>query len=125
MKYLVFEVHHEHVITEVPVIFPKLMVHAMMAQFLNVALSRHYPNCAIKPISAGEVIWQRSSLGDLVTCSGHSETMKLVSRGDRDSALISGIDYSAGISTEVMRTAAMLRMFKPSRKVKANATPKV
>lgn len=88
-KYIVLEIKTGDVKREWPIIFPDMMVHKQVAQWM---LQREHE---LKPkvISAGLV----SFFGGEVLCHGMSETLNIESRGAEDAKLIKMFDYLHGI----------------------------
>lgn len=93
MKYIVMKVQvKEDFIIEIPFVFPEIIVHANIADFCKVLLEKHFPAAeSIQPISAGFC----SSMAFEDDCYGESETLKLKSRPQEDSALIKMCDYGS------------------------------
>ena len=90
MKYIMFEHEIEGQKQLIPIIFPKQLVHELVARHMNVCFARH--GFQTKPVSAGEV----SVFGTKLTCTGYSETLKLESK-PTDAAVIHNYDYMFGI----------------------------
>jgi hypothetical protein len=95
MKYVVMKVRIKGGMDmELPVVFPNSLVHKDMADALRMVIHESLDNVVhTEPVSAGEV----SLFGTGLNCSGYSETLNLHSRGSRDSTLLVGCDYGAGI----------------------------
>jgi hypothetical protein len=91
MKYIMFEIEMEELKRFVPIIFPKLMVHKIVAQGFIPILRKH--NWAGKIRSAGELHYDQ--FGDVI-CSGGSETLNTIYHED-DAKIISTYDYTFGI----------------------------
>lgn len=83
MKYIMFQAGDLKY--KLPVIFPDTLVHEDVAEALLPLL----PGGA-KVISAGEC----TVMGQ---CSGRSETLKVASRGDKDSAVVNTFNYTHGL----------------------------
>lgn len=92
MKYIMFETEGRGLKQYIPIIFPNLLVHEFMADYMRVALAEHDMTC--RPRSAGEV-----RFGFTVTCSGRSSTLDLNSHPD-DAAIIEHFDYMHGIGDD-------------------------
>ena len=92
-KYVVLKVVGEEIEREVPIIFPKLLVHDEMAKRVKHMVMLTTPNIIhVEPVSAGFV-----DLGTL-NCYGLSESMgKLKSRGKEDTLLIMTQAYTGGV----------------------------
>lgn len=88
MKYVMFEVINDDIKQFVPVVFPNLFVHSIMADYFGVALREHGLNVKVR--SAGEV-----RLGSRVRCSGSSSTLDVSSHAD-DAMIIETFDYAFG-----------------------------
>lgn len=85
---------------EMPVIFPKDMIHSRVADALITMLkadSQVNPEVGevkIEAVAAGEVVWP---IQEEPHCGGFSETLGLKSRGKEDAELIRFLDYSHGL----------------------------
>lgn len=90
-KYIVFGVVNGSLKLEIPIIFPEICVHALVAKSTIAALKKHWKGATITPVAAGLV----SSMDLLVECTGKSESMDLASRGEVDSQLIRMSDYGS------------------------------
>jgi hypothetical protein len=92
MKYVIFRVDFKDGGgLEVPIVFPELCVHSLIAEAVQPTLEKHWEGSTATPISAGFL----SSTGFLDECHGKSDTLKLESRGEQDTALIRLNDYGA------------------------------
>lgn len=89
MKYVMIQRGHQ----VLPVIFPDYLVHEDVANAIISVLTNMDGNKLTprQAIAAGDV-----TLGGfkMVSCSGHSETLKLESRGDLDERLIIAGHYT-------------------------------
>lgn len=83
---------------ELPVIFPKDMIHARVAEalveMLKGEINPEAGDVKIEVIAAGEVVWP---IQEEPHCGGSSETLGLKSRGKEDAELIRFLDYSHGL----------------------------
>jgi hypothetical protein len=86
---------------ELPVIFPKDMIHARVAEalveMLKGEINPEAGDVKIEVIAAGELAYP---ITEKPRCGGHSETMGLKSRGEEDAELIRFMDYSSGLGRE-------------------------
>jgi hypothetical protein len=98
MKYVMFRVDYPIVQRRIPVIFPSLLVHKIVAKRVDVALREHFRDAVVWAESAGEI---GALLVDGV--GGRSSTMNLESR-DRDKGIINGFPYLHGICNEETET---------------------
>lgn len=98
MKYLIFQVDHDHgIIREYPMVFPNSLAHSDVALSMRRLLVRQFSVSPrkTKPVAAGSI----SSLdvaGRLGSCQGDAESLGLKSRGEKDRLLICGFDYNHG-----------------------------
>ena len=92
MKYVMFEVVGRGLKQYIPIIFPKFLVHSLMADYMRVALAEHEMTC--RPRSAGDV-----RFGIHVTCYGHSSTLDLWPHED-DASIIEHFDYMHGLGED-------------------------
>ena len=83
MKYIVLQIRNGETVREWPIIFPDMMVHRQVAQWMGNLLEREH-NLKPKVIAAGSI----SFFGGKVHCTGESETLNLESRGSEDENLI-------------------------------------
>jgi len=90
MKYIMFRTQIGSEEQLIPVIFPKQLVHKLVASAMVPCLRWH--GLEAEPASAGEV----TIFGAEVSCHGQSETLKLQSRPE-DAAVIHNHDYLFGI----------------------------
>ncbi len=75
----------------VPIIFPSQIVHSDIANEITDLLEAKYKAENIEVVSAGEC--NVTSTG----CSGNSETLEKISRGDEDRNVINTMDYFHGM----------------------------
>jgi hypothetical protein len=111
MKYIMFKTTLGGEDQLIPVIFPKQLVHALVAEALIPCLIKHgYP---IEIASAGEV----TIFGTEITCHGKSETLKLHA-DPRDAAVIHNHDYCFGIDMPEQNAAvsALRKLMKEKRR---------
>lgn len=99
MKYIVLQVLLGNDEIEVPIIFPDIMVHADVSEYAQHLFRRKHNLYNVNPVSAGFI--NTLNIGSKDFCYGESETLKLKSRGERDSKLISLYDYHSGIVEEL------------------------
>ena len=111
MKYICFETTLGGEKQKIPIIFPKQLVHALVAEALIPCLIKH--GYQIEPVSAGEV----NIFGTEVTCYGKSETLKLHS-DPRDAAIIHNHDYCFGLDMPEQNAAvsALRKMMKEKQR---------
>lgn len=96
MKYIVLEVSLANIPQlEIPIVFPDILVHAIVAEHQLAACLKHYPGATAKAIAAGDVKFE----WDGPRCFGKSESLQLTSREDVDSNLIRRCDYSHCVIT--------------------------
>lgn len=89
MKYIVVKKQvSEFLAKEFPIIFPQELVHSEVFENIKKLIGDN-----VDVTAAGEV-----SLFDGVTCSGHSETLEIGSRGEEDERLFRTYDYFHGYS---------------------------
>ena len=91
-KYIVLEIKTGDVKREWPIIFPDMMVHKQIFQYMKNLLGCHH-DLNSRVIAAGSV----SFFGGEVICHGMSETLNIESRGAEDAKLIKMFDYLHGI----------------------------
>jgi len=89
VKYVMFKLEDGR---ELPVVFPKEMVHSLVAGAVVHMLRRHHKVTAT-PVSAGDCSFHAFS------CTGESTTLRLKARED-DRDEINQIDYSNGMPFE-------------------------
>jgi hypothetical protein len=95
MKYVVFELNSEEIKREVFVLFPDLVTHIHMATVCKLAIEECTQTTA-KAISAG--FYNLNEFAEEpIECYGKSESLGLESRGQEDSDLINGFEYTHGI----------------------------
>lgn len=92
MKYVMFKcTTPEGIVQHVPIVFPAMMVHKMVAGQIASLLRNKHGFAKVQVVSAGDIL-----LGE-VTCSGDSETLKLSSNGRVDEAIIDAYPYFHGM----------------------------
>lgn len=104
MKYLILRTEDDRL---VPIIFPNFLVHSEVAKYLGHMLNRVH-DWKNEPASAGDIHFSD------VTCSGKSETLKLVSN-PADADLIESYDYNHGSSDTFMNAFLKTTMAKARR----------
>jgi hypothetical protein len=92
MKYIIMRITTEGTdhILEVPIVFPELLTHSIIAEHMAPALRAHFERSTVVPVRAGFV----SSMSSEGECYGASKTLGLSSDED-DGRLISMCDYGA------------------------------
>lgn len=91
MKYVMFEIRHDSIVINVPIMFPDSLVHSLVADEMQRVFKKHrWPNARV--VSAGSV----TGIDDVYT-SGESETLGVASRGKRDQRIIENYDFLHGI----------------------------
>lgn len=75
---------------DIPVIFPKIMIHRMIAGQLSSVLRNQHGYQEVSVISAGDTNIHCFS------CSGESETIGVSSRGEKDREIITHHDVNYG-----------------------------
>lgn len=92
MKYIVLRTQGEDPEWEIPVIFPKELVHQHVAEAVATILRTHHQIDA-QPVAAGECAVRLPRVG------GNSESLKLASR-PQDKILVETHDYLHGLVDE-------------------------
>jgi len=95
MKYIVCRVRkHRKIFLDIPVVFPDLLVHAVMFEHVRNALLAQWPSrqgYSIRPLSAGSI----ASIENFGECHGESESLGVKSRGKLDTELVRMADYGS------------------------------
>lgn len=93
MKYVMYKITRKGLVQFNPIIFPNMLVHAMMNDLVMAKAHELWPNALnVVADSAGEM----SSV--TLQCSGMSESMNgLKSKPKRDTLIIISMDYGHGI----------------------------
>jgi hypothetical protein len=112
MKYICFETTLGGEKQKIPIIFPKQLVHAMVAEAMIPCFAAHGLGILL-PVSAGEV----TIFGTEITCHGKSETLKLHA-DPRDAATIHNHDYCFGLDMPEQNAAVSIlrKLMKEKRK---------
>lgn len=85
----------EHTPQEFPIIFPKYMTHKEVFDAQARAIQWHSRSPCTSCVGAGFV-----RLGEVeLRCYGESESLKVKSRGEEDTRLIDGCEYTQGLTT--------------------------
>lgn len=97
MKYIVCRVNRDgEQFLDVPFVFPNLLVHSMVFSQMRALLENQYFDSKAKTevvaLSAGDIIFSETGW-----CSGKSESLGVVSRGELDDKLIILNDYGSGL----------------------------
>jgi hypothetical protein len=103
MKYIVCQVQRNgKPFINVPVVFPEILVHAMVfAQMRSLLEMQYFSNdhkTEVIPLSAGD--FSSTSFPDEQFCHGKSESLGVKSREKEDDTLLSMSDYGAGMLFE-------------------------
>lgn len=91
MKYVMLQFTKVGLKCHIPIIFPNILVHKDVADYMIVLLS-HKHQWDAKAVSAGEVCF----IGNRVVVSGESATLGLKAKPE-DAYLIQMHDYNAGL----------------------------
>lgn len=93
MKYIMIEVRPDlkDCIINIPVIFPDMLVHKLIADQIKAMMVMEHGWSNIKTVSAGFI-----RMSDL-KCYGKSETLNLDSRPEEDTAIIQTYDLMKGL----------------------------
>lgn len=91
MKYIVLQKEEAGLIREYPIIFPESLTHSIVAEMLCKSIELR----GAKAVAAGSI--NSISLSTMGNCWGHSVSLKLKSRKEKDGHLIQMNDYLHGI----------------------------
>lgn len=95
MKYIVCRVTlKRRKFLDVPVVFPDLMVHSVMYEAIARGLAEQFTPAEgyrVRPLSAGSL----ASIDNRFECHGDSTSLKLKSRGSKDTHLLRLSDYGS------------------------------
>lgn len=91
MKYIVLRTEVGGLSRDIPVIFPDMMVHSIVADSFITACRLHWAKMKISILSAGEYSVMSKE------CFGKSESLHVESRGEEDTRLIKMYDYTHGL----------------------------
>jgi len=100
MKYIMFEIEDSGAKVAVPIIFPKTLVHRLMAQSVIKCLRSHCNiDTKITVRSAGDVKFSG------VVCNGGSETLNNIKAKPDDANIIESHDYTYGVLSDLVEEA--------------------
>lgn len=107
MKYIMFKVEFRTLTMYEPVLFGNGLVHREVAKHMKPMVMRNYPTAERVTIdSAGDVAFYKEQLVRVgitnvplavAICSGRSESLDLESKKDRDSHIITTMDYGGNM----------------------------